>query len=136
MTNENLVSSMSPADLVREGDAALIPVTGKDILLSGVEDVAFGATHSPVSEPASALTLDAGHGTEALTVADLLIDSGADIDNLGAFLKFDTTSSPGNTIVSVGLDSVGGSTSIPLVTVHGEVTLAQLLNNGQIDYTP
>jgi hypothetical protein len=138
MTNENSVSSNVPADLVREEDAengTMIPVTGKDIL-SGAEDVTFGATHSPVNESAPALTLDTGHGAEALTVADLLIDSGANIDNLGAFLKFDTTSSPGNTIVSVGLDDGGGGTPIPLVTVHGEMTLAQLLNDGQIDYTP
>lgn len=131
MTNENSVSSKVPADLVREGDAALIPVTGKEIL-SGSEDVTFGT--APESAPAPAL--DTGHGAEALTVADLLIDSGSNIDNLGVFLKFDTTSSPGNTIVSVGLDGGGGSTPIPLVTVHGEMTLAQLLNDSQTDYTP
>jgi hypothetical protein len=137
MTNENSVSSNVPADLVREGDAAngtLMPVTGKDIL-SGTEDVTFGAAPSPGSESVPAHNLDAGHGVEALTVADLLIDSGANIDNLGAFLKFDTTSSPGNTVVSVGLDGGGESTAIPLVTVHGVMTLAQLLNDGQIDYT-
>lgn len=138
MTNENSVSNNVHSDLIREGDAAngtLIPVTGKDIL-SGSEDVTFGTTHSPVRESAPALTLDTGRGVEALTVADLLIEPGANIDNLGAFLKFDTTSSPGNTIVSVGLDGEGGSTTIPLVTVHGEMTLAQLLNGGQIDYMP
>lgn len=137
MTNENSVSSNAHADLVREGDAAngtLIPDASKDIL-GGAEDVTFGATSPAGSEPAPVLTLDAGHGVEALTVADLLIDSGANIDNLGAFLKFDTTSSPGNTIVSVGLDGGGESTTIPLVTVHGEMTLAQLLNCGQIDCT-
>lgn len=131
MTNENSVSSNVPADLVREGDAALIPVTGKDIL-SGSEDVTFGVAPESASVPA----LDMGRGAEALTVADLLIDSGSNIDNLGAFLKFDTTSSPGNTIVSVGLDGGGGSPPIPLVTVHGEMTLAQLLNDSQTDYTP
>lgn len=131
MTNKNSVSSKFPADLVREGDAALIPVTGKEIL-SGAEDVTFGTAPESALAPA----LDTGHGAEALTVGDLLIDSGSNIDNLGAFLKFDTTSSPGNTIVSVGLDGGGGSTPIPLVTVHGEMTLAQLLNDGQIDYTP
>lgn len=135
MTNENSVSSNTHGDLVGEGDAALIPVTGKDIL-SGAEDVTFGTAPSTVSESAPALTLDTGRGAEALTVADLLIDSGSNIDNLGAFLKFDTTSSPGNTIVSVGLDGGGGGTVIPLVTVHGEMTLAQLLNDGQIEYTP
>lgn len=132
MANEDSVSNNVHAGLVREEGAA--PVTGKGIL-SGAEDVTFGDATSPASEPAPALTLDMGHGAEALTVADLLIDSGANIDNLGAFLKFDTISSPGNTIVSVGLDGGAGSAPIPLVTVRGEATLAQLLSDGQIDYT-
>lgn len=133
MTNENSGSSKSPADLVREDAAALAPVTGKDIL-SGADDVAFGGLNPVVSD--YLLPADAERGEEALTIADLLVDSGSNIDNLGAFLKFDTTSSPGNTIVSVGLDGGGGGTVIPLVTVPGEMTLAQLLSGGQVDYTP
>lgn len=132
MANENLVSGNTHADSVHEESAAN-PVTGKDIL-GGAEDVTFGAAQSPADEPA--LTLGAELGVDALTIVDLLVDSGSNIDNLGAFLKFDTTSSPGNTIVSVGLDGGEGSATIPLVTVHGEMTLSQLLNDSRIDYTP
>lgn len=132
MANENLASGDVHADSVRE-EIVANPVTGKDIL-GGAEDVTFGAAQPPAGEPA--LTLGAEPGVDALTIVDLLVDSGSNIDNLGAFLKFDTTSSPGNTIVSVGLDGGGGGATIPLVTVHGEMTLAQLLNDGRIDYTP
>lgn len=137
MANEGSVSNNVHAGSVREEGAAngtLVPVTGRGVL-SGVEDVTFGDTPSPAGEPAPALVLDTGRDAEALTVADLLIDSGTNIDNVGTFLKFDTTSSPGNTIVSVGLNGEVGGAPIPLVTVRGEATLAQLLNDGQIDYT-
>lgn len=136
MTSENSASHNVPADPVREGgggNGKPTPDAGRDIL-SGAGDVVFGAALSLAGEPAPASILDPGQGAEVLTVADLLIDSAADIDNAGAFLKFDTTSSPGNTIVSVGLD--GGCAVVPLVMVHGEMTLAQLLSGGQIDYTP
>ena len=132
MADEIFVSGNVHADQAREESAAN-PVTGKDIL-GGAGDVTFGAAHSPVGEPA--LTLGAEPGVNALTIVDLLVDSGSNIDNVGAFLKFDTTSSPGNTIVSIGLDGGEGSAAIPLVTVHGEMTLAQLLNDSRIDYTP
>jgi hypothetical protein len=73
----------------------------------------------------------------ALNIADLLTGIGPHSGDLGEFLRFDTQTSPGNTLVSLDSDGTGPALSVPLVTLHGMVIhdLSALLSPTP-EYTP
>ena len=72
-----------------------------------------------------------------LNVADLLTGVGVRSGDLGEYLKFDTQTSPGNTLVSLDTDGAGPVPNTPLVTLHGMVIhdLSALLGHNP-EYTP
>ena len=72
-----------------------------------------------------------------LNISDLLTGAGPHGGDLGEFLRFDTQTSPGNTLVTLDTDGAGPALNVPLVTLTGMVVhdLSALLSPTP-DYTP
>ncbi|MBI3343649.1 MAG: type I secretion C-terminal target domain-containing protein, partial [Gammaproteobacteria bacterium] len=73
----------------------------------------------------------------ALNISDLLTGAGPHSGDLGEFLRFDTQTSPGNTLVTLDTDGAGPALNVPLVTLTGMVVhdLSALLSHTP-EYTP
>jgi Ca2+-binding RTX toxin-like protein len=136
-TGNDILSGNAGNDVLfgGEGTDTLAGGAGADILSGGKNADAFVFKVADLGQGMDTITDFKIAEGDVLDVSAVLSGTGVTEANLGTFLIFDTTTSPGNTIISVDLDGTGtGESAVPLVTLQGvETTLNALL--GQIDYT-
>jgi Ca2+-binding RTX toxin-like protein len=128
------------------GDDILAGGIGSDVLTGGAGSDTLVFKAADVGSGVDTISgFTVGAGGDVLNVADVLAGlpgfnpgTSTPLSHLGVFLQFDTTTSPGNTTISVDMNGAEpGGAVVPLVTLQGVTTdLAALLGNGQIDYTP
>ena len=120
------------------GDDTLIGLGGNDILIGGGGSDTFVFREVGAANADTIKDFTVADGGDVLDVADLLATTSFD-GTEGALSNFlFVTSSGGNTTISIDMDGTGSASSpVPLVTLQGvTTTIAELLGNGQIDYTP
>ncbi|MBZ0093975.1 MAG: retention module-containing protein [Sulfuricella sp.] len=139
--NDTLTGNSSANILIGDGGNDILSGRGgADTLTggSGSDTFTFKAGDTGVD---TITDFTVGAGGDVLDVSDVLSGTGVTSSNVGAFIIFDTTSSPGNTVVSVDLDGEGGGAPVQLAILQGvtftdpSTALATLLGNNQIDYT-
>ncbi len=140
-TGNDILSGNAGNDVLfgGEGTDTIAGGVGADTLSGGKNADAFVFKAADLGQGVDTITDFKIAEGDVLDVSEVLIGTSVPITpaNLSTFLIFDTTTSPGNTIISVDLDGTGTGNAVPLVTLQGvETTLATLLGTGQIDYMP